>query len=92
MDDLVRPKEPDQDSRKEAKHRRSRSGAFWAILLLVPLAGIGWWLRTHCTASAAQTSRYGAKGAPLPIGVAIISTGHICGQVRRKIEREVSAA
>jgi hypothetical protein len=61
MDDLVRPKEPDQDSRKEAKHRRSRSGAFWAILLLVPLAGIGWWLRTHCTASAAQPAAIALK-------------------------------
>jgi NodT family efflux transporter outer membrane factor (OMF) lipoprotein len=92
MDDLVRPREPDQDSCTVAKHRRSRSGATSTFLPLILSGGIGWWLWTHRPVSAPQTSSYSAKVAPPPVAVADSSTGDISGQVRREIESEASAA
>jgi multidrug efflux system membrane fusion protein len=77
MDDYVRPREPEQDSPVQTTHRRGGSGAFSVILLLIVFVGIGWWLWTHRSAPAPQPSRYGAKNAAQPVGVATIGTGDI---------------
>jgi multidrug efflux system membrane fusion protein len=77
MDDLRHPQEPDQDS--QTTTRRRRGGGLWFVLALILLGGLGWWLWTHRPAPAAapQPSRYGAKTAAQPVGVATIATGDI---------------
>jgi multidrug efflux system membrane fusion protein len=77
MDDFVRQREPDQGNTTQTERSGRRGSALWAIILLIVFGIVGWWLWAHRTAPAPQPSRYGAKGAPQPVGVATVGTGDI---------------